>query len=225
MRPANTRRRPYTPARLRDIISREFDSDPLALALFDEFLSGRAYSRSLALKLIDVAKGKVGATWELRRLAALMLENQILKLSAEDASEFDLLFVNLGLKPSGSTVEFEVKRAGRRRDLPLNVVYRRNDWTVPPPHRLDGGSMLTFLRREARAASRFSAIYRRVHASEAPLSVMVSRRSILGVPRNGTEENILEYFTNPRLFGDEYGAMREFMEESVAAFDGDEEEQ
>ena len=383
MSPSKSRRHPSVPRRLRDIVSREFGDGPLALALLEEFLPSKAYSRSFALKLISSAKGDGGAPWEVRRLAALMLENQVLKLSPDDAGEFDMLFVRLGLKPfpgegcgvsdsvikegyttthlprfilefrrrlerlnriherlagarttqaalhdfinlskceckisiarylfepeevvgqivrqlrasrgvpdidydqprlvddetaraldllpdyearilrglyrspvvywvsdatsseinslveyplktvvvvvkpPGSDLEFELKRAGRRRHLPLNVVHRRNGWAVPPPHRLDGGSMLTFLRREARAASRFSAIYRRVHASDAPMSMMVSRLSILGVPRNGTEDNILEYFTSPHLFGDEYDAMREFMEESVEAFDGDEDE-
>lgn len=384
MSPAKSHRHPSVPRRLRDIVAREFGDGPLAPALFEEFLPSKAYSESFALKLMGVAKGNAGAPWEVRRLAALMLENQILKLSPDDACEFELLFVRLGLKPftgegcgipdsvlkegyttthlprfilefrrrlerlkrvherlagartteaalqdfinlskceckisiarylfepeevvgqivrqlrssrgvpdidydqprlvddeaaraldllpdyearilrglyrspvvywvsdatsseinslveyplktvvvvvkpPGSDLELELKRAGRRRHLPLNVVYRRNEWSVPPPHRLDGGSMLTFLRREARAASRFSAIYRRVHASEAPMSIMVSRLSILGVPRNGTEDNILEYFTNPHLFGDEYDAMREFMEESVEAFDGDDEDE
>jgi len=133
--------------------------------------------------------------------------------------EYPLTTVVLVIKPPGSALEFEIKRAGRRRHLPLNIVYSRNDWTVPPPHRLDGGSMLTFLRRESRAASRFSTIYRQVHMSEAPMSMIVSRLSIFSVPRNGNEENILEYFTNPHLFGKEFSVMRAFMKEAVEAFD------
>lgn len=380
MRPAKSLQYPYLPDRLSNILSREFESSPLALALFNEFLPLKAYSRSFALKLIEVARRSEDVSWEIRRLSALMLENHVLKLSPDQQDEFDFLFVQLGLKsapgknheisgsvlkegystthlcrfilefrrklerlnrvhekisgartaqralqdfinlsrcdckisiarylfrpeevveqiikqlktsrgvpdldydqpslvddevartlallpdyeaqifrglcrspliywvsdatsselnslveyplttvvlvikPPGSALEFEIKRAGRRRHLPLNVIYRRNNWEVPPPHRLDGGSMLTFLRREARAASRFSNIYRQVHMSDAPISMIVSRLSIFSVPRNGTEENILEYFTNPHLFGDEFGAMREFMKESVEAFNDD----
>ena len=378
MKSATSRQSVYIPDHLRNIISREFEHDRIALALFNEFLSSKAYFRSFALKLIDVAKGNASESWGVRRLAALMLENQVLKLSPDEIGEFDFLLVQLGLKstagescdlsgsvlkegystthlcrfilefrrklerlnrfhekiagartsqralqnfinlsrcdckisiarylfkpeevvrqivrqlktsrgvpdieynqPSyvdeevahtlellpdyeaqiirglcqspliywvsdatsseinslveypltaivlviklpGSALEFEIKRAGRRRHLPLNVVFRRNDWEVPPPHRLDGGSMLTFLRHESNAASRFSVIYRQVHRSEAPMSMIVSRSSILNVPVNGTEENIIEYFTNPRLFGDEFSVMRAFMKESVAAFD------
>jgi hypothetical protein len=378
MMPAKSRQYPYISDCLRSILAQEFASSPLVLALFNEFLPNKAYSRSFALKLIDVAKGNDSESWGIRRLAALMLENQVLKLSPDNTGEFDFLLVQLGLKsapgksyeisdsvlkegystthlcrfvlelrrklerlnrvheklagvrtsqralqdfinlskcdckislarylfrpeevverivrqlktsrgvpdidydqpsyvdgevayildllpayeaqilrglcqspivywvsdatsseinslveypltavvlvikPPGSSLEFEIKRAGRRRHLPLNVVYRRNDWIVPPPHRLDGGSMLSFLRHESRAASRLSHIYRQVHASEASMSMIVSRLSIFSVPRNGTEENILEYFTNPHLFGDEFSQMRAFMKESVEAFD------
>ena len=377
MRPAKSRQYPYLPDRLRHIISQSFKPSPLALALFNEFLPSKAYSRSFAFKLIEVARGSVSDSWRIRRLAALMLENQVLKLSSNDIGEFDLLFVQLGLKsapgkdcelpdsvlkegystthlcrfilefrrklerlnrvhdklagsrtsqralhdfinlskydckislarylfrpeevvaqivkqlktsrgvpdldhdqpscvaeevahnldllpdyekqilstlcqspliywvcdatsseinslveyplttvvlvvkPPGSSLEFEIKRAGKRRDQPLSVVYWRNDYTVPPPHRLDGGSMLTFLRHESRSASRFSTIYRLVHASDAPMSMMVSRLSIFSVPRNGDEENILEYFTNPHLFGDGFLDMRAAMREAVEAF-------
>jgi predicted GNAT family acetyltransferase len=377
MSPSKSLQFPHVPDRLRNILSHEFGDDPLAPDLFDEFLPRRAYSRSFALKLIDVAKRSAGASWEIRRLAALMLENQVLKLSPDDVEEFDLLLVQLGvktspgkgsgiddsvlkegyttthlcrfvlefrrrlerhrwvherlaggrtsqsamrdfislskcdckitvarylfkpeevverivgqlrktrgvpdldhrppsymkdaaahtlellpryeatilrglcqssviywvadatrseinslveyplttvvlvIKPPGSPLEFEIKRAGRRRNPALSVVYERNGYTVPPPHRLDGGSMLTFLRHEARHSSLFSTIYRRVHASDAPMSMIVSRSSIFGVPARGGEENILEYLTNPRLFGDGFGDMREALKDCVYAF-------
>lgn len=365
------------PQSLGNIILHEFGHDTLALALFKEFLLSRAYCRSFALKLIDLAKRSTGVSWELRRVAALMLENQVLKLSPDNVEEFDLLIVRLGLKtshgkgykiddsvlkegystthfcrfllefrrklerhrwvherlagsrttqsalrdfislskcdckitvarylfrpeevveqivkqlrttrgvpdldqrqptyiddavahtlsrlppyeakilralcqspiiywfseatsseinslveyplttvvliikPPGSPLEFEIKRAGRRQGPALSVVYQRNDYTVPPPHRLDGGSMLSFLRHEARYASLFSSIYRRVHEAEAPMSMIVSRSSIFGVPSNGTEANILEYFTDPHLFGDGFQEMRTSLKDCVYAF-------
>jgi hypothetical protein len=355
----------------------EFGDEPLALALLDEFLPSRAYQRGLALKLIDVARRSHGVSWEIRRLAALMLENQLLKLSPENVEEFDFLLVQLGLKtapgkgheiddsvlkegystthlcrfvvefrrrlgrhnwvherlaggrtppnamrdfislskceckitvarylfrpeevvgrivrqlrttrgvpdldyrqlpyindvtartldrlpryeaailrglykspviywvseavsseinslveyplttvvlvikPPGSQLEFEIKRAGKRRGPALGVVYRRDGYTVPPPHRLDGGSMLSFLRHEVKYASLFATIYRQVHASEAPMSVVVSRSSIFGVPGRGAEENILEYFTSPHLFGEGFHEMRAALKDCVYAF-------
>jgi hypothetical protein len=357
-------------------ISSEFDAGPRALELFDELLSRRAYGRDFAIRLIEIARREAGDPWEIRRLAALMLENQLLKLSPEDTTEFEFLLDRLELvssvggkrvansrvikegfsttelhrfvpefqrrlvrtrwlherlaarasrnaivdfarysqceckisiarylfkpaevveriltqlrtstgvpdldqqqplyierevahaleslpdyeaqilrglcgapivywvseatsseinslveyplttvvlvvKPPGSSVEFEIKRAGKKRGPALNVVYQRGDYIVPPPHRLDGGSMLSFLRREARAGSLFSLAYRKVHGSDAPMSRMVSRSSIFAVPRNGTEDNILEYFTSPYLFGKGFREMRAALKDCVYAF-------
>src|ERR1700755_972190 len=100
MSPPKSLRRPHVPGRLRDIISREFESNALAPALFEEFLASEDYSRSFASKLVGVAKGSDNAPWRVRGLAALMLENQILKLSPDSTGEFELLFVQLGLKSS-----------------------------------------------------------------------------------------------------------------------------
>lgn len=377
MRPSKSRQYPYLPDRLCNILSHEFEHSPLALALFNQFLPLEVYCRSFALNLIDIAKRSAGESWEIRRLAALMLENQVLKLSPDNIGEFDFLLAQLGLKsspgksyaidesvlkegystthlcrfilefrrklerlnwvhekiaggrtsqsamqdfinlskcdckisvarylfrpeevveqivkqlrttsgvpdldhtqpphvasevehrlallpdyeaailrglckapiiywvsettsseinslveyplttvvlvvkPPGSALEFEIKRAGRRRGPALNVVFWRDGYGVPHQHRLDGGSMLTFLRRESKAASRLATVYRQVHATEAPISMIVSRSSIFGIPRKGAEENILEYFTNPRLFGDGFREMRGALKESVEAF-------
>jgi hypothetical protein len=376
-RPSKGSPYPYITDSLSRIISHEFRHSSLALALFNELLSSKSYSRSFALKLIEAAKSSRVESWEVRRLAALMLENQVLKLAADNTDEFDFLFLQLGLKPAlgeceltdrvlkegysttqlrrfilefrrklarlnrvheklagartsqralrdfinlskcdckisiarylftpeevveriiqqtktsrgvpdfdhtepssvndevartfdllplyeakilrglckapttywvsdstdseinslveyplttvvlvikppGSDLEFEIKRAGRRLDNPLNAVFWRNGYTVPHQHRLDGGSMLTFLRHESNSAARFSAIYRQAHANDAPISRIVSRASIFAIPRkSGREENILEYFSNPNLFGDGFLEMREALKESVEAF-------
>lgn len=377
MIPSKSRQYRYIPDRLSKIISHEFEREPLAFALFNEFLPRRAYCRSFALKLIGAARRSAGEPWEIRCLAALMLENQLLKLSPDNTEEFDFILAQLGLKsapgksyeiadsvlkegystthlcrfilefrrrlerlnrvherlaggrtpqsairdfislsrceckisvarylfrpeevverivsrlrtsrgvpdldhsqpphvadevahtldllpryeaeilrglckaptiywvseatgseinslveyplttvvlvvkPPGSPLEFEIKRAGKKRGPVLGVVYERNNYLVAPPHRLDGGSMLSFLRNEARAASTFSTVYRKAHASDAPMSMMVSRRSIFGVPTKGAEENILEYFTSPHLFGDGFQEMRAALKDCVYAF-------
>lgn len=375
MNASKSRRPGDVPARLSEVISREFEHSPYALALFGDFLARRAYCREFALRLVGVARPGAGTPWEIRRLAALMLEGQLLKLSADDLEEFDLVFTRLGLKsadgremhasvlkegytttslrdfvvefgrrlgrlgrihapvsagrvspgalrdfirtarreckisvarylfgpgevvervltqlrssrgvpdsdhlgnahvgveasravdllphyeaeilrrlcevpavywvsndtsseinslveypvttvvlvvkPPGSHVEFEIKRAGKRSGPVLGVVYEREGCTVAPPHRLDGGSMLTFLRREAASGATLSAVYRRVHGREATMSRMVSRRSIFAVPVGDGEENILEYFTSPGSFGEGFDRMRAAMKECVYAF-------
>ena len=65
--------------------------------------------------------------------------------------EYPLTTVVLVIKPPGSEIEFEIKRAGLRGENSLNIVYARNGYTVPPSHRLDGGSMQWLLRYESDA--------------------------------------------------------------------------
>lgn len=382
MNPPKILQRSQTPERLRAAVAREFGQSRPAHALVEEFLPLTSYSRDFASRLLDVARGASGHAWEVRRLAALMLENQLLKLAPDDLAELDLIFVRLGLKaagggeiarsvlregyttrrpagfaaefrrrlerlgrvharlrgaktppaalrdflnlskreckitvarylftpeevvrrivgqlrlsrgvpdldhneplfvgeemaravallpdyeaeilkrlgtepviywvskatpselnslveyplttvvlvvkPPGSPVEFEIKRAGKKRGPVLSVVYERGGYTVPPPHRLDGGSMLAFLRHEARSAALFANAYRQAHGAEPPMSMTVSRSSIFGVPRgngngngDGAVENILEYFTTPERFGAGFREMRAAMKECVYAF-------
>src|SRR6266571_5889665 len=132
--------------------------------------------------------------------------------------EYPLATVVLVIKPPGSDIEFEIKRAGRRDHNLLNVVYAREGYTVPPSHRLDGGSMQWLLRFEANAASKLSLIYRLAHGVDAPIANYVSRANIFSVPVARNEVQTLPYFTEPQPFGRGFSEMRIAMEESVQAF-------
>src|SRR5262249_2045605 len=63
--------------------------------------------------------------------------------------EYPITTVVLVIKPPGSEVEFEIKRAGKRGPFSLDVIHEREGCDVAPSHRLDGGSMLWMLRHEA----------------------------------------------------------------------------
>jgi hypothetical protein len=363
--------------KLLNLLTTEFDNAHQADDLFDEFLQQKTYNKSFCLRLLTVAKQRTGVPWDIRRLAVLMLEHQILMLRPDNLEEFDFLFTQLNLKrasgldqgmvssllkegysttdlrrfipelrrklerlnrvhnrikgkrtsaaalhdfielsrcdcklslaryvftpeevvaeilrqllvtdgvrnhdtphppfaegemprtinllpdfeaailkrlceisniywvsettsseinslieyptttvvlvikPPGSDIEFEIKRAGLRGRHSLNVVYARDGYTVPPSHRLDGGSMQWLLQYEAQAASRFGLIYRLVHGTEAPMANYVSRASIYGIPTQQAQAQTLTYFTEPRIFGDGYKEMRGAMQEAVAAF-------
>jgi hypothetical protein len=132
--------------------------------------------------------------------------------------EYPLTTVVLVVKPPGSDFEFEIKRAGRPSRCPLKVVHERDGEMVPPSHRLDGGSTQWLLRFESQAVSRLSGIYRLVHGCEAPFSTFHSRSSIYNIPVDETEENILNYFTEPSIFGSGFREMRAAMKESVDSF-------
>jgi hypothetical protein len=73
------------------------------------FLACRGYSGRLARRLIEAGRGAAGEAWEMRRLAALMLQHLVLELPRRDLEELDLLCVALGLKGAPG------------RDLPLDA--------------------------------------------------------------------------------------------------------
>jgi hypothetical protein len=132
--------------------------------------------------------------------------------------EYPMTTVVLVIKPPGSDIEFEIKRAGRKGHNSLNVVYARNGYTVAPSHRLDGGCMQELLRYEASNAVRLGLIFRLVHRSDAPMPKYISRSTIYSVPVSNEEVRTLDYFTEPQFFGDRFAEMRIAMKESVDAF-------
>jgi|SRR5215213_749940 len=360
--------------RLLSTLTRHFERDAQAYSLVEEFLGKESYNKAFCTKLIAIARGTTGASWNSRRLAVLMLENQILKISARSLNDFDFILTELKLKqqtgalsssllkegytstnvrkfipefrrklqrhnhvhakiegwrtshealcdflelsrsdcklslgrylftadevaekilsqlretdgardldaveavlisgevnralerlpdfeaailkrlyssgriywvteaigseinslveyplatvvitikPPGSDVEFEIKRAGLRGDKPLDVVYSRNGYAVSPSHRLHGGDMQWLLRHEARAAAKFSAVYRLVHDTDAPLPGYVARSTIYSIPLGDTEVQTLMYFTDRDVFEGQFDRMRQAMAESVEAF-------
>lgn len=364
------------------LLAARFDDARAAHALFDTFLKHKNYSREFTLKLIETARRPTPHSWELRMLAALMLEHQALKIPHDDVEEFDQLFVRLGLKPSagaavrvnasvlkegytttglrgfarefrrrlgrlkrvhelfdagrvsrgavldfvglasreckltlarylfrpeevvsrilehverstgiedinhtqpfyvngeaeeafrrlpdreaavlerlraesdiywvadttaseinslveyplttvvlvikppGSDLEFEIKRAGRRGKNKLGVVHRREGKEVPPSHRLDGGSMQWLLRWEMNQAAQLSRVYRIVHGEPPPMPQYHSRNNVRALPSAGGESQILDYFTEPRAFGRGFREMRDEMKGSVRAFESEHE--
>ena len=82
--------------------------------------------------------------------------------------------VVLTIKPPGSDVEIEIKRAGRPRARPLVI---RRGGKIPTSHRLDGGSMHRHLVFEAKNSAFLSRVYREIHGVEAPIcrTVAISR--------------------------------------------------
>lgn len=136
--------------------------------------------------------------------------------------EYPLTTVVLVVKPPGSDIEFEIKRAGRKGDNPLSVVFNRNGNSVPPSHRLDGGSMQWLLRYEARNATKLNSIYRLVHSTEAPMPAYIHRTTISSIPLPGAQVAAFRYFTDSRVFGDKFRQMRTAMSGAVVALEREE---
>jgi hypothetical protein len=127
--------------------------------------------------------------------------------------------VVLTIKPPGSSLEIEIKRAGRRAQRPLTIVHERGGKPVPPPHRLDGGSSADMLQWEAGHAAYLSRIYRLVNHEESPTSFTTAITSPETLPLgDGRCEHLIDYFSDPVVFGDEFAGMRHALRQAVAAF-------
>ena len=135
--------------------------------------------------------------------------------------EYPLYTVVLVIKPPGSEIEFEIKRAGLRGENSLDVVCHRNGYWVPPSHRLSGGSMQWLLRYETSAALTLIRAYRQVHGEDAPIPAYVARSSIYGIPTREGEVRTMDYFTDGARFGKRFNQMRLAMRDSVSAFDNE----
>jgi hypothetical protein len=124
--------------------------------------------------------------------------------------EFPLGTVALVVKPPGSDLEIELKRAGMRR-RPLDALFEEGIHPVPFSHRLQGGSPGWMLHAEARRAARFRSFYRAVHGEEPYMSRIVATAHVNAVPAPDGQLDLLTYFTDPRAFGKGFGRMREQM--------------
>jgi hypothetical protein len=95
------------------------DAEGRAADLFRQFLARGTYSRPLALSFIHVAQGRYGDSWEVRRLATLMLQEHLLGLPVGRLSEFRVVLGHLGLEVGGDgTMPARVLQEGySRRDL------------------------------------------------------------------------------------------------------------
>jgi len=130
--------------------------------------------------------------------------------------EHPLGTVVLTVKPPGSDVEIEIKRAGIRGPFPLDVRYERDGDLLPPSHHLQGGSDQRHLALETSNAAILSRLYRLVHGRIAPISITVHLASVFSVPSPGGDADLLDYFTEPDTFGAQYGRMRRDMERVAA---------
>jgi hypothetical protein len=124
------------------------------------------------------------------------------------------------VKPPGSALEIEIKRTGLCEDFPLSVAFSSASGDpVPPSHRLQGGGSAAGLRWESNHAAILSAVYRAAHQREAPLSKLLALASYRSVPVGGRAIHLLDYFTDPEIFGPNFQKMRRQMKQCVSAYD------
>ena len=220
------------------VVSRDPCKVPLARYLFapaevvERVVQRLQVSSGLPLPLEESGEG------EARRYRTHLpsYENEIVRLLTKEAhiywscertsSEINRLVENpLGtvacvVKPPGSALEFEIKRTGIGGAFPLTAVHIGvNGNPVPPSHRLQGGASTASLRWESNHAAILSKVYRTAHGREAPISKIIALASYRTVPCRGREVHLLDYFTNPEIFGARHPEMRQQMQHCVVAFD------
>ena len=101
--------------RLLSTLARHFEGDDQAYSLVEEFLGNETFNKAFCTKLIEVARS---ASWELRRLAVLMLEHQVLKISARSLNDFDFILTELKLKLSSSLLKEGYTTTNLRKFIP-----------------------------------------------------------------------------------------------------------
>ena len=140
----------------------------------------------------------------------------------------------LGESNAWCAVEWRLSSAGRRRHngsrtrsptgLPAASAgdfhrHDRNGKAVPPSHRLDGGSSADTLQWEAGNSACLAKIYRLVHGSAAPISIVTAITYPDSLPVGDEEsQHLIDYFSDPRVFGDDFPTMRHALRRSVGSF-------
>ena len=129
----------------------------------------------------------------------------------------------LVIKPPGSDLEFELKRAGRKGGNALSVVFKRNGRNVPSSHRLDGGSMQWLLRYEARSGSKMFDLSAGPSCGCAIAGIHCAEYGVCDPDAKWAGSAAFRYFTEPRVFGEgRFGEMRSAMAAAVKVFEWDE---
>jgi tetratricopeptide (TPR) repeat protein len=162
-----------------------------------------------------------------REIVRLLTDNADIYWSCErTSSEINPLLekpigaVACVVKPPGSALEFEIKRTGIGGAFPLGAVYTGvNGNPVPPSHRLHGGASAASLRWESNHSAILSEVYRVAHHREAPISKLLTLASFRTVPCRGRDVHLLDYFTDPEIFGSSHQKMRREMKRCVCAYD------
>ena len=115
----------------------------------------------------------------------------------------------LVIKPPGSDIEIEIKRAGLRGPRALDVRFRdANGEIVPVHHHLWGGSRGDYLRFETANSSLLARIHRLALGDEAPIPRIVTLARVESVPDVGKTTSLLTHFSNLDRRADLLGALQ-----------------
>src|SRR5882757_2396089 len=92
------------PASLIAALGENRASDPAVLDVFGRFLESPGYSRGRFRALTAIGRGENGYAWEVRAMAALMLEEMLAGLTSFGQAEVQSVLAALGLKATEEKV-------------------------------------------------------------------------------------------------------------------------
>jgi len=194
---------------LRRVIAAEFGEDRRACNLFEDFLEPRPYRSDFSLKLLEIGQGETKDSWEIRRLAILMLEHEVLKLPVEKIAEYEALYTRLDLKsnaePPGRLKDSVLQEGYSTVTLPgFTVEFRRRLARLCPIHcRLAGrrtsqAALRSFVRQSRRECQLTLARY-----CFTPAEVITRIRQQLRISRGVKDLSTFDPFTDERLIREE----------------------
>lgn len=165
-----------------------------------------------------------------RTIVQLLIEEPVVYWVADQTPstlysliEYPLGTVALVIKPPGSDLEIEIKRAGCRGERALDCVYKRDEAKQPIPvhHHFWGGSTGRLIRWELSSASMLARLHRLAYGMEAPGSRVVALSAITDVPTPRGDVSLVSYFGSAQGYGPGYGAMRQAMQQALPRLERD----
>ncbi|HKO54516.1 MAG TPA: hypothetical protein VJ276_01485 [Thermoanaerobaculia bacterium] len=131
--------------------------------------------------------------------------------------EYPVGTIALVVKPPGSDLEIEIKRAGTRGERTVDCRYRRegSEFALPSFHHYYGGSIGRLLRWELSEGSCLTHLHRMAYGTEAPTANMVGLSSVLEIPTPRGDVSVVSYFGSREGYGPGFDEMRDDMRRAV----------
>jgi hypothetical protein len=127
--------------------------------------------------------------------------------------EYPLGTVALAIKPPGSDLEFEIKRAGLRGPSVLGAACIPHQYTRS--HYMRGASTKTTLVWEADVAAWVNRAWQSIHGDDAPLSQAIYIATVMMVPSEHGPVNVIRYFVDPSFHNGNFGELRRSIRTAV----------
>lgn len=165
-----------------------------------------------------------------REILQLLLDEPVIYWVAERTPstlhsliEYPIGTVVLVIKPPGSDLEIEIKRAGCRGERALDCVYQHPgaEHPVPVHHHFWGGTTGRLVRWELSSSATLARLHRLAYGVESPGSRVVALSGVLDVPTPRGDVSLVSYFGSPQGYGPGYGGMRAAMKEALPRLERD----